>query len=140
MQDVEYELLLQQQIRCSRLRASTALRGTLLNFFLMEYTPANRVFSGEVIVFQNELIDIFKELLATSGKSGVRKSLYATSLLTEFFRALLENQIPQQAVLQSLLIKHVLDNSDLTTFHLLLQYHVLSESADLARTLINLGS
>lgn len=142
MQDVEYELLLQQQIRCSRLRASTALTGTLINFFLMEYTPANRVFSGEVIVFQNEMIEIFKELLsvASPSKESRVKPLYATSIITEFFRALIEHQIPQQAVLQNLLIKHILDLGDHNTFHLLLQYHVLTENADLARTLINLGS
>lgn len=32
--------------------------------FLMEYTPSNRVLSGEIIVFQNEMIETFKEMVA----------------------------------------------------------------------------
>jgi hypothetical protein len=40
-----------QLIRTGRLKASTTLSGTTLNGMLMEYTPSNRVLSGEVIVF-----------------------------------------------------------------------------------------
>lgn len=54
----------------SRLRASTALSGTQLNQFLMEFTPSNRVLSGEIIVFQNEMIEIFKEMVARSQQHG----------------------------------------------------------------------
>lgn len=58
----------------------------------------------------------------------------------EFFRSLVENQIPQQAALQNLLIKFILDNREYTMFHTLLQYHVLNENLELARILITLGS
>ncbi len=47
----EIELAVQQNLRMSRLRASTSLSGTPLNLFLMEYTPSQRVLSGEIIVF-----------------------------------------------------------------------------------------
>ncbi|TNV83895.1 hypothetical protein FGO68_gene4171 [Halteria grandinella] len=138
-----FEATVQQWLRLSRLRACTALSGTWFNQWLMEYaTPAARVLSGEVIVFQNELIEIFKHLILQN--AGVQQSrlrpVYITGALTEFLRSLMEHQIPQQPVLQNLLIKHVLDNKDYNAFHQLLQYHVLTENLELARTLVNLGS
>lgn len=51
MQDHETEVVIMQHLRMSRLRACTALSGTPMNGGLMEYTPSNRVLSGEVIVF-----------------------------------------------------------------------------------------
>ncbi len=62
-EQAEIEVLLMQHLRTSRLRASTALSGTPLNGVLMEYTPSQRVLSGEIIVFQNEMIEIFKEMI-----------------------------------------------------------------------------
>jgi hypothetical protein len=105
-------------------------------------TPSARVLSGECIVFQNEFIEIFKTLIANCLSEPTKrlKPLYVTGALTEFLRSLMEHQIPQQPVLQNLLIKHVLDSKDYNGFHLLLQYHVLQENLELARTLVNLGS
>lgn len=79
----------------SRLKASTPLSGTILNLFLMEYTPSNRVLSGEIIVFQNEMIDIFKLMV----QEQTLKRIYVSGVMVEFFRALVEHQIPQQNVL-----------------------------------------
>ena len=59
-----------------------------------------------------------------------------TSCIGEFLRSLLEQQIPQQPALQTLLIKHILDARDYTGFHQLLQYHVLTENFELARVLV----
>lgn len=107
----EIELIVQQQLRMSRLRASTSLSGTPLNLFLMEYTPSQRVLSGEIIVFQNEMIDMFQELIDklesekqvtmsdlafdTSKKQGSKvpnkKVRYLSSVILEFFRSLVEN-------------------------------------------------
>ena len=39
-----------------------------------------------------------------------------------------------------MLVKYLLDHRDYPTFQMLLQYHVLNETIDLARLLINLGS
>lgn len=69
------------------------MSGTSVNSFLMEYTPSNRVQSGEIIVFQNEMIDIFKEMVSKSNEGSIR-TLYVTSVIVEFFHALIENQIP----------------------------------------------
>jgi hypothetical protein len=123
---------------------STSLTGTALNEFLAEYTPSNRVLTGEVIVFQNEIIEIFKELIAMTerGKEqeGSPKPKYVSSVMIEFFHALMENNIPQQSVLQTLLIKYIVEHRDFNTFHLLLQYHVLTENLELARILITIGT
>lgn len=73
----------------------------------MEFAPNNRVLSGELIVFQNEMLDIFKNMIATSScplpsasqeplsKKAI-PSRYVTSVILEFLRTLLENSIPQQ--------------------------------------------
>ena len=61
-------------------------------------------------------------------------------MILEFLRTLLENQIPQQPSQQHLLVKYILMTRDTQTFHSLLQYQVLSNSLELARILINLGS
>jgi hypothetical protein len=68
MQDHETLVVVMQHLRMSRVRACTGLSGTVMNGGLMEYTPSNRVLSGEVIVFQNEMIEIFKEMIENKDK------------------------------------------------------------------------
>jgi len=46
------------------------------------------------------------------------KPHYVTSVIAEFFRSLIENQIPQQAALQNMLIKYVLDCLDFSPLHM----------------------
>jgi hypothetical protein len=101
MSHLAFESTVQQWLRLSRLRACTAMSGTWFNQWLMEYaTPSARVLSGEVIVFQNELIEIFKHLILTPNPQAHRlRPLYITGALTEFLRSLMEHQIPQQPVL-----------------------------------------
>ena len=140
MQDHETEVIVMQHLRMSRLRASTALSGSPINGGLMEYTPSNRVLSGEVIVFQNEMIEIFKEMIQNKNAEAKLSYKYVSSMIIEFFHSLIENQIPQQPTLQNLLLKYILDHRDYPTFQMLLQYHVLNENIELARLLINLGS
>lgn len=72
----------------------------------MELTPNNRVLSGEVIIFQNEMLDIFKDIInhtdyplenskpLTSPLPHPLKPRYVFSLILEFLRSLLENSIP----------------------------------------------
>lgn len=91
-----------------------------MNGALMEYTPSNRVLSGEVIVFQNEMIEIFKEMIDNKDKEQRLTYKYVSSMIIEFFHSLIENQIPQQATLQNLLLKYILDNRDYQTFQMLL--------------------
>lgn len=103
----------------SRLRANTSFASTAFNNILMEFAPNNRVLSGELIVFQNEMLEIFKEMITRSNnpmqvpaanKSGNEnhkpvlsfpdsghkvKPRFIISVVLEFLRTLLENQIPQ---------------------------------------------
>lgn len=92
-----FETTVQQWLRLSRLRACTAMSGSWFNQWLMEYaTPSARVLSGETIVFQNELIEIFKHIIMQGQSTHQRlKALYVTGALTEFLRSLMEHQIPQ---------------------------------------------
>ena len=85
-----------------RLRANTSFLQTAFYSTLIEFAPTNRVLSGELIVFQNEMLEIFKEMMEnssyplTSGKEpGPLKPRYIISAILEFLRTLLENQIPQ---------------------------------------------
>jgi len=91
-----------------------------MNGALMEYTPSNRVLSGEVIVFQNEMIEIFKEMIDNKDKEQRLTYKYVSSMIIEFFHSLIQSQIPQQATLQNLLLKYILDNRDYPTFQMLL--------------------
>ena len=90
MHDLEIEALVQQLIRQGRLKAAIVLSGTGLNGMLMEYTPSNRVLSGEVIVFQNEMVEIFKTMIGD--KKATKK--YITSVMLEFIHSLVEHNIP----------------------------------------------
>lgn len=67
----------------------------------MEFAPNNRVLSGELIIFQNEMLEIFKEMMdksthpLTAEAPGNLKPRFVTSIILEFLRTLLENSIPQ---------------------------------------------
>jgi len=96
MHDHETLVTVMQMLRMSRLRANTAMSGTVINQCLMEYTPSNRVLSGELIVFQNEMIEIIKDMITLSEAEGKLTYKYVSAIIIEFFHALVENQIPQQ--------------------------------------------
>ena len=85
-----------------RLRCNTSFGANCLNNFLTENAPQNRVLSGELIVFQNETFDIFKDLINASecplslevqpveGRTPL-KIRYVNTVLLEFLRCALEN-------------------------------------------------
>jgi len=50
------ERTIRQNMRLGRLIANTQFPATCLNGFLTESAPQSRVLTGEVIVFQNEMI------------------------------------------------------------------------------------
>ena len=67
------------------------------------------------------MIEIFKEMILLASRSTDKaaaikeetlRPLYVSSVIIEFFRALMENTIPQQASLQTMLIKFILDRKD----------------------------
>ena len=90
--------------RMGRLKANNGYYGTLLNLFLMEYVAANnRILSGEVIIFQNDMLDVIQELVNHTEHSVDNSKLmpdrklkgrYVVGIIMEFMRALVENGIP----------------------------------------------
>ena len=49
-----------------RLSANTTFKTNSLNDFLTENAPNGRVLSGEVIIFQNEMQEVFRKLINMS--------------------------------------------------------------------------
>ena len=67
---------------------------------MTENNPTNRVLSGEVIIFQNEVLEIFKEVINNSShpihvpqipKVKPVPYRYVVSIFVEFLRTLMEN-------------------------------------------------
>lgn len=59
------QLIIQQQ-RLGRLKANTNFATNSLNNFLTENAPNGKVLSGEVIIFQNEVQEVFMKLINLS--------------------------------------------------------------------------
>ena len=68
------------------------------------------------------------------------KVRYVVTILLEFLRSVLENQIPLQPAQQTMLIKFVIQAKQYATLHQILQFYVLTDSLELARVLVSLGS
>lgn len=83
---------------------------------LTEVTPNTRVLSGEIIIFQNETQEIFRDLIngstialepAEANRLNLVKKLpvrYVLTILFEYLRSLLENKIPLPPAQQTLII------------------------------------
>ena len=102
--------------------------------------------TGELIVFQNETMDIFKELIKASqspldnsapGNLSVR---YVSAILIKFVRFIYENNIPLQAAQQTMILSYLFNAKEYAVLQQLLQFHVFLDSMDLARVLVELGS
>mmetsp|Transcript_12350 Transcript_12350/g.8991 ORF Transcript_12350/g.8991 Transcript_12350/m.8991 type:complete len:233 (-) Transcript_12350:253-951(-) len=111
------ERLIALQQKINRLRPITNLNATGLNQLLTEFAPSSRVLSGEAIIFQNEVVEIFKELINRSDRplevmtappAEPLPSRYVLALILEFVRALFENSIPQQNSQQQIIIKYII--------------------------------
>jgi hypothetical protein len=97
------EGLIANLIRLGRLRVNTSFPATCLNGYMTESAAQNRVLSGEIIIFQNETMEIFKELINHSKcpmdveeEGGPLSVRYVSAVLLEFVRCIFENQIPLQ--------------------------------------------
>lgn len=49
-----------------RIRVNLNQLSPTINTFLSESTPSSRLLSGEAIIFQNEMLDTFKEVINSS--------------------------------------------------------------------------
>ena len=158
------QLIIQQQ-RLGRLRANTGFNTNSLNNFLTENAPNGKVLSGEVIIFQNEVQDTFRKLINmsdvvldeeeaktlrenasslilanTGGQFKPLSCRYCLSIIEEYNRCLMEHQIPQSPSQQTMLTQYILKQNDYRLLQSLVQYHVLTDSLELSRILIELGS
>ena len=105
---------------------------------MTENAPNGKVLSGEVIVFQNEIQDIFKRLINLSevpiepeeaqklreniGNFLLDKSQvdnfkplsckYCLAIIEEYNRCLMEHQIPQSPSQQAMLTTYILKQND----------------------------
>lgn len=142
----EVEKTIHNQIKLQRLHPNTGFPATCLNAFLTESAPSSRVLTGECIVFQNEAIELFKEMMNESPvpydkqRGGSLRPLYVASVIMEFVRSLFDNGIPLQQSLQTLLLGYLIDTSEVTKIHQLLQFGVLNDTPELAKALVNMGS
>lgn len=64
--EAQLDKLIVQQQRLGRLRANTNFNMNSLNNFLTENAPTGKVLSGEVIIFQNEVQEVFRKLINLS--------------------------------------------------------------------------
>lgn len=74
------------------------------------------------------------------GKGGPLKPRYVWAIMLEFMRALFDNGIPLQNTLQNLFLSYLIDADEMDLVHQLLQFHVLNDSPELSKTLIQVGS
>ncbi len=164
--EANLDYLIVQQQSLGRLKANTNFNANSLNNFLTENAPAGRVLSGEVIIFQNEIQDVFRKLINLSEVTlsdeesrtlfeslpqllmeGAKpeefrplSTKYCLTSIEEYNRCLMEHQIPQSPSQQTMLTQYILKQNDFRLLQSLVQYHVLNDSLELARILIELGS
>jgi hypothetical protein len=129
------ELIVQQQ-RLGRLRANTSFSTNSLNNFLTENAPSGKVLSGEVIIFQNEMQEVFRKLinmsetpideeearalsvnsqfviLDRSTEFSALSNKYTLAIIEEYNRCLMEHQIPQSPSQQTMLTTFILKQGD----------------------------
>jgi len=65
-QFMSIEKTIHNQLALGRLHPNPVFPATCLNGFLCENAPTSRVLTGESIVFQNEVIELFKEMMNES--------------------------------------------------------------------------
>lgn len=108
-----------------------------LNNVISEQTEdTTRIFSGEIIIFQHEMVQIFSDLIDLDALPYI----YLKAIILEYIRCLQEFSLPSQPRLQSILWKYMWSNRDLIGLQNLLQYKVLDDNLELAQHLVQLGS
>ena len=65
---------------------------------------------------------------------------YVLAIIEEYNRCLMEHQIPQSPSQQTMLTTYILKQNDFRLLQSLIQYHVLNDSLELARILLEIGS
>lgn len=82
---------------------------------------------------QKMMVDRSKEFKPLSDK-------YSFAVIEEYNRCLMEHQIPQSPSQQTMLTTFIIKQKDFRLLQSMIQYHVLADSLELARILLDLGS
>ena len=93
------------------------------------------ILSGEVIIFQHEMVQIFVDIINTDSLAYN----YLRSVIVEYIRCLQEYNLATHPKLQSILWKFIWKNRDFIGLQNLLQYKVLDDTLELAQYLVQLG-
>ena len=91
--------------------------------------------SGEIIIFQHEMIQIFVDIIDVE---SIPYS-YLRSVIVEYIRCLQEFNLNTHPRLQSIVWKFIWKNRDFIGLQNLLQYQVLDDSLEFAKYLVQLG-
>mmetsp|Transcript_21454 Transcript_21454/g.19030 ORF Transcript_21454/g.19030 Transcript_21454/m.19030 type:complete len:540 (+) Transcript_21454:606-2225(+) len=95
----------------------------------------SKIMSGEVIIFQHEMVQIFVDIIDVD--SVIYN--YLRSVIVEYIRCLQEFNLTTHPRLQSILWKFIWKNRDFIGLQNLLQYKVIDDTLELAQYLVQLG-
>lgn len=100
-------------------------------------TDEYKIESGMTVLLQSDLHSfVFTPLFEEKSFD----SNYLAALLSEYFRSLAEQEVSVHMSLQLLLIKMLIKSKEFVTLHQMVQYHVFSDSRELAQALLVLSS
>mmetsp|Transcript_3979 Transcript_3979/g.3752 ORF Transcript_3979/g.3752 Transcript_3979/m.3752 type:complete len:448 (-) Transcript_3979:30-1373(-) len=95
----------------------------------------SRIMSGEIIIFQHEMVQIFVDIIDVDSL----QYSYLRSVMVEYIRCLQEFSLSTHPRLQAVLWKFIWKNRDFIGLQNLLQYKVLDDTLELAQYLVQLG-
>jgi len=107
----------------------------LSNILSSKCDDTTRILSGEIIIFQHEMVQMFIDIIDLDSLPYV----YLKSMIVEYIRCLQEFGLPSQPILQSTLWKYIWRNRDFIGLQNLLQFKVLDDTLELAQHLVQLG-
>eukprot|EP00743_Colponemidia_sp_Colp-15_P007893 GILK01008548.1.p1 GENE.GILK01008548.1~~GILK01008548.1.p1 ORF type:complete len:762 (-),score=127.60 GILK01008548.1:63-2297(-) len=83
--------------------------------------------------------DVYHHVFAPLAAEQILEGKYLISVILEYNRSLLLQQLPPQNYIQDLLVDLLIDHKQYFQLHQLLQYHVINDSPDVAHRLLILG-
>ena len=91
--------------------------------------------AGEVVITQREFIQNVFVLLVNNETFSTQESKYLIAAMLEYYRALLEVDLPIDQGTQTLFVKYMIQRHEHQYLHMLLQYQSFADSPELAEDL-----
>lgn len=107
----------------------------LSNFITSKCEDTSRIMTGDVIIFQHEMVQLFVDIIDLNSLPYV----YLKAIIIEFIRCLQEFNLPSQPRLQSVTWKFMWVQRDFIGLQNLLQFKVLDDTLELGQHLVQLG-